>query len=66
MWTLHKGTQTAACVVWPHLVGWELRLMVGAEVLQSQVCRSDDDLLTTQDHWHTAMREKGWQEQHPT
>jgi hypothetical protein len=35
--------------------------MVGAELLQSQVCRSDDDLITTQDQWHTAMSQKGWQ-----
>ena len=61
MWTFHKGTRTAECVVWPHVVGWELRLMVNAELLQSQICRSDDDLTTTQDQWHAAMRERGWQ-----
>jgi hypothetical protein len=64
MWTLQRGRQTAECVVWPHVFGWELRLIVGAELLQSQVCRSNEDLITTQEQWHSAMLKKDWQEQH--
>jgi hypothetical protein len=33
--------------------------MVG-ELLRSQVCRSGDEILSTQESWKAAMREKGW------
>lgn len=33
---------------------------MGIELLQSQVCRSQGELITTQEQWHAAMLEKGW------
>jgi hypothetical protein len=39
-WTLHKGAKTARCAVWSHQFGWALRLMAGADLIQSHVCRS--------------------------
>ena len=38
---------------------WELRLLVG-ELLRSQVCRSSEEILTTQESWKAAMMEKRW------
>jgi hypothetical protein len=49
-WTLHKGTKVARCVLVSHEFGWELRLMVG-ELVRSQVCRSSEEILTTQEAW---------------
>jgi hypothetical protein len=39
-----------------------LLLFVGAqaEVVQTQVCRSQDGVLTTGEQWKAAMIEKGW------
>ena len=42
-----------------HEFGWELRLMVG-ELMRSQVCRSSEEILTTQEAWKAAMIGKGW------
>ena len=43
-------------------IGWELRLIIGKDdVLQTHVCRSQDEVLTTGEQWKAAMIEKGWQ-----
>ena len=60
-WTLRKDAKVARCVLLSDLFGYELRLVVGADdLLQSQVCRSSDEVLTTHDQWKAAMIEKGW------
>jgi hypothetical protein len=50
------------CLIFSHQFGFELRLVFGskAELLRSQVCRTDDEVLTTGEHWEAAMIEEGW------
>jgi hypothetical protein len=39
----------------------EVRLFIGAdEIVQTQVCRSQEDVLTTGEQRRAAMVEKGW------
>jgi hypothetical protein len=39
----------------------ELRLVIdGGELTRSQVCRSNDEILDTQEQWKSAMVGKGW------
>jgi hypothetical protein len=59
-WTLTKGPKTAVCEVWSHVLGVELRAVVGAELVQSRVCRSQDDMIRVQDEWRAAFEAKGW------
>jgi hypothetical protein len=59
MWTLAKGRRTAVCELWTNLLGWELKLASGATLLQSQVCRTQDDVLDAHEAWKVAMRSKG-------
>ena len=63
-WTLFKESKTAQCAVWSHQLGWELRLTIGPEFIQSHVCRSQMELIETQEQWKAAMLTKGWQERH--
>ena len=58
-WTVRKRDKTARCVLLSHPLGWELRLIVG-ELVRSQVCRSSDEILYTQESWRAAMFGKGW------
>jgi hypothetical protein len=51
----------AVCRPLSHQFGWELRLGAGGQLLQSHVCRSQDEVLTTAESWKAAMLEKGWQ-----
>jgi hypothetical protein len=61
---LHKdraGQQLeAACRLVTHALGWELRLEVAGSLQRSQVCRSQDEVVTTGEQWKAAMIEKGW------
>ena len=58
-WTLNKRDQIAQCVLFSHEFGWELRLEVG-ELFRTQVCRSTEEILDTQESWKASMIEKGW------
>lgn len=59
---LTKGSnhRTAKCELWTHVFGWELKLYAAGQFLQSQVCRTQDDVMNTGDAWKAAMLEKGW------
>ncbi len=53
-WRLHKQicgrARQAVCELWSHQLGWELRLVIdGGELTRSQVCRSNDEILDTQE-----------------
>jgi hypothetical protein len=62
LFVLKKNGREATCKLRSHQFGWELLLFVGAqaEVVQTQVCRSQDDVLRTGEQWKAAMIEKGW------
>ena len=49
-WVLRKGDRTARCSLVTHPFGWELRLIT-TDLLQSQVCRSTDEVLRTHEQW---------------
>lgn len=39
---------------------WTLTNQDAHTLVRSQVCRSEDQVLTTQDQWKAAMQTKGW------
>ena len=58
-WVMRKGEKVARCSLVSHPLGWELRLIT-SDLLRSQVCRSSEEVLDTQQLWQAAMVEKGW------
>ena len=56
------GRQEAVCKLVSHPFGWECRLYVGRpeNVVQTQVCRSQEEVLSTGEDWKAKMAEKGW------
>jgi hypothetical protein len=54
------GHRTAVCKLFSHQLGWECRLMVRGELVQSQVCRTQDEVLSTGEQWKAALIERGW------
>jgi hypothetical protein len=62
LFILKKNRRQAVCKLRSHQFGWEVRLFIGAQLdmLQSQVCRTQDEVLTTGEQWKAAMIEKGW------
>ena len=59
-WTLQKGQKRATCDVWSHQFGFELRLTVSRELVQSEVCRTQEAMIETQERWRAALEAKGW------
>ena len=44
-----SGTRRIRCLIYTHQFGFELKLLYGSkgELLRSQVCKTDDEVLTT-------------------
>lgn len=59
-WTLRKGQRRAVCRMFTHVFGHELRLEVSRELVASEVCRSDEDILSCQERWRGGLEAKGW------
>jgi len=60
-WTLVKGPRRAECQVWSHVLGFELRLSVSGDPLpRTHVCKSQEELVATQEEWREALEAKGW------
>jgi hypothetical protein len=53
---------TAICRLRSHPLGWELQLAVGPqlEVVLTQVCESQDEVVTTGDRWKAKLIEIRW------
>ena len=62
LFILHKGSRKAVCRLLTHQLGWELRLFIGeqTEIVQTKVCRDQEDVLSTGEQWKAALAEKGW------
>ena len=59
---LQKNRREARASSFTHQLGWEVRLLVGSqlEVVQTQVCRDQEEVLATGKEWKAAMIDKGW------
>ena len=59
---LTKNRRHARAVIYSHQLGWEVRLLIGShsDVVQSHVCRTQEEVFSTGEQWKAAMIEKGW------
>ena len=62
VWTLTKGGKRLVCALHTHPLGWELRVWVGTELARSQVCKTQDDVLSTAEVWKATASTVGWAE----
>jgi hypothetical protein len=62
LFIVKKNRRQAKCLICSHQLGWELRPVIGSqlEIVQTQVCRSQEDVLTTGEQWKAGMLENGW------
>lgn len=62
LFRLQKNRRGARAARFTHQLGWEVRLLVGSqlEMVQTQVCRDQEEVLRTGGQWQAAMNEKGW------
>jgi hypothetical protein len=61
-WTLSREAASgeAVCRMFTHIFGHELRLEVRGQLVESQVCRNDEEVLSCQERWRAGLEAKGW------
>lgn len=61
-WTLRREGRPgeAVCRMVTHIFGHELRLEVRAQLVESQLCRTDEEVLACQARWRAGLEAKGW------
>ena len=61
MWSLHRPGQTLRCALTTHPLGWELRAVVGEELMRSIVCKTQDAVFDTAAAWKAeALQNFSW------
>jgi hypothetical protein len=50
----------AVCLLRTHQFGWECCLLIGGDLMRSEVCRTEQSVVSCSDQWKAAMIEKGW------
>ena len=66
-WGLRReATKGAAiCRMLTHPLGHELRLELCGQLAESEVCQTDEDVLTCQERWRAALETDGWSAARP-
>ena len=62
VWTLAKAGKRLVCILHTHPMGWELRVWYGTELVRSQVCPRQEDVLSTAEKWKATALTDGWAE----
>jgi hypothetical protein len=60
VWRLRKGARVAACALWTHPLGAELRVSVDGETHRTEATRVGHSLLDLADEWKAQFQRKGW------
>jgi hypothetical protein len=60
LWTMQRGARTSRCALMASSGRWELRVVVGEEILLSERCDRPDDAFTLADGWKQRMVDQGW------
>jgi hypothetical protein len=62
LFIVRKNNVEARSVLRSHQFGWEVCLQIGInrEFVQTKVCRTQAEVLTTWEEWKAGMIEKGW------
>lgn len=60
LFVLRKTGREALCKLMSHQFGWECRLYIGnqSEIVQTNLCRTEDEVLMTGEKWRAALRHK--------
>jgi hypothetical protein len=60
VWTLTKSGRPMTCSLVTHPIGWELRLRIGSELFQSELCRTEDNVFDVSGKRRSEAEAKGW------
>jgi hypothetical protein len=61
LWQMRQGERARTCVAVYTIVGLDLRLLEGGEMLRTQLCQNAPTLLATARQWEKTLRAAGWE-----
>ena len=62
LWTLHRRSLTARCVLlsWPEV--WEVRVLIDGQALTSHQCDRTDEAFSVADRWRLNLLAQSWRQ----
>ena len=55
-----RDRRRARCALFTHALGWELKLYVGARLLQARICLTQEDVFSTGERWKDGLLNDRW------
>jgi hypothetical protein len=62
LWTMHRREHSARCALIARRNGWELRVLMGRDVLLEERCVRADEAFSVAELWRTRMLRDGWRQ----
>ena len=66
LWTLRREEYSARCNLLSWSPDWELRVLIGSDILLAKRCRTTGDAFELAEHWRRGLLEHGWTQIIPT
>ena len=62
LWTMHRREHSARCALIARRNGWEVRVLMGRDVLLEERCQRADEAFSVAELWRTRMVRGGWRQ----
>ena len=62
LWTMHRREHSARCALIARRNGWEVRVLMGRDVLLEERCGRADEAFSVAELWRTRMVRDGWRQ----
>jgi hypothetical protein len=62
LWTMHRREHTARCALISRRNDWEVRVLMGRDVLLEERCERADEAFSVAELWRTRMLRDGWRQ----
>ena len=62
LWMMHRSEHTARCALIARRNGWEVRVLMGRDLLLEERCERADEAFSTAELWKVRMLQDGWRQ----
>ena len=60
LWSLRREEYSARCILLSWSPDWELRVLIGSDILLAKRCRTTGDAFALGEHWRRGLLDHGW------
>ena len=66
LWTMDRREHQARCGLFARRNGWEVRVLIGGDLLLEERCTRADEAFSIGERWRLRMLQDGWRQLMPT